>query len=252
MFSQLMSTLGFENVKIDTRLHHKTVQAGQAVQGEVVFRGVEQDKLVNALYLRLMTSVEVESGDHEFNQNMCLAEWKISESFRLAANKHYNIPFNIQLPYELPITQLECRFNKSKVWIDTHLDIDWALDAYDKDYLHVVPTPAMQAFITAMQHSGLILVQADVEKGYLNGGYFRSNIGCYQELEFSASNMLTVLRQVEVSFVPEAQQTHVVLEIDRGFARSDSYKVFTMQHHALDIGQLTQQIKATLGINSVF
>lgn len=247
-----MSTLGYENVKIDTRLHHQTVQAGQVIQGEIVFRGVEQDKLVNSLHLRLMTRVEVESGDHEFNQNMCLAEWKISDSFRLAANKRYNVPFNIQLPYELPITQLECGFNKCKVWIDTHLDIDWALDAYDKDFLAVVPTPAMQAFLTAMQRSGLVLVHADVEKGYLNGGYFRSNSGCYQELEFAASNMLTVLRQVEVSFVAEEHQTHVVLEIDRGFARNDSYKVMTIAHNALDIGQLTQQLKAMLGINAIF
>lgn len=252
MLSTLMSTLGYENVKIDTRLHHQTVQAGQVIQGEIVFRGVEQDKLVNSLHLRLMTRVEVESGDHEFHQNMCLAEWKISDTFRLVANKRYKIPFNIQLPYELPITQLECRYNKSQVWIDTHLDIDWALDAYDKDYLHVAPTPAMQAFLIAMQQSGLILVQADVEKGYLNGGYFRSHIGCYQELEFAASNMLTILRQVEVSFVAEAQQTHVVLEIDRGFARSDSYKVMTIAHHAIDIGQLTQQLKAMLGINAIF
>lgn len=248
MLTQLMSTLGFANVKIDTRLHHQTVQAGQAVAGEIVFRGVEQDKLVNGLSLRLMTMVEVESGDHEFHQNMCLAEWKICGEFRLTANKLYKIPFNIQLPYELPITQVACRYNKTKVWIDTHLDIDWAFDAYDKDMLHVVPTPAMEAFLLAMQQCDMLLVQADVEKGYLNGSYFRSHIGCYQELEFASNNMLTAIRQVEVSFVPEMHQTHVVLEIDRRFAQRDSYQVLTISHQQIDVGQLTLQIKRMLGL----
>lgn len=248
MFTQLMSTLGFANVKIDTRLHHQTVQAGQVVQGEIIFRGVEQDKLVNGLSLRLMTLVEVESGDYEFKQNMCLAEWKICDEFRLSANKLYTIPFNIQLPYEVPITQMACRFNKSKVWIDTHLDIDWAFDAYDKDVLYVVPTPAMEAFLFAMQQCDMLLVHADVEKGHLNGGYFRSHLGCYQELEFASNNMLTSIRQVEVSFVPEAHQTHVLLEIDRRFAYRDSYQVLTIQHQQIDVGQLAQKIKSMLGL----
>jgi hypothetical protein len=127
---------------------------------------------------------EVESGDHEFNQPLVLQEWLVNSRFLLPAHQAHSFPFSIQLPFETPITEVACRRNGARVWIQTHMDVDWGLDATDRDYLKVLPTPAMQIFLQAMQRCGFVLSTVDVEKGQLTARNFRSTIGCYQELEF--------------------------------------------------------------------
>ncbi len=47
-----------------------------------------------------MTQAEVESGDHEHKQELCIAQWHISGAFQFLANQSHQLPFNIQLPFE--------------------------------------------------------------------------------------------------------------------------------------------------------
>jgi len=190
---------------------------------------------------------EVESGDHEFNQPLVLQEWLVNSRFLLPAHQAHSFPFSIQLPFETPITEVACRRNGARVWIQTHMDVDWGLDATDRDYLKVLPTAAMQSFLQAMQQCGFVLSTVDVEKGQLTARNFRSTIGCYQELEFVSSHMFSGFNEVEVSFVAEAQQTHIMLEIDRTF-RSDQLLTMTISNQNLDVNQITQQIRRLLQI----
>jgi sporulation-control protein len=194
-----------------------------------------------------MTMAEVESGDHEFNQPLVLQEWLVNSRFLLPAHQAHSFPFSIQFPFETPITEVACRRNGARVWIQTHMDVDWGLDATDRDYLKVLPTAAMQSFLQAMQQCGFVLSTVDVEKGQLTARNFRSTIGCYQELEFVSSHMFSGFNEVEVSFVAEAQQTHIMLEIDRTF-RSDQLLTMTISNQNLDVNQITQQIRRLLQI----
>ncbi len=253
MFGKLMSSLGLDGIKIDTHLAQSQVQAGQSVQGEIVFQGSSVQKFINRLDLKLMTSIKTEMDDREYYQDYCLVNYHISDEFYLEAHEKVNIPFELQLPLELPITQLSCHQNKSKVWIETHLDIEWALDAYDKDDLQVLPTPAMTLFLEAMQRCGFELIKTDVEKGYLDGGYFKSNSGCYQELEFvparvAGVKIMTGINEVEISFVPQDTQTHVLIETDRRFRLSDQYSTITVEHDKLNLDSLTRELQKIFGI----
>lgn len=247
MFNKMMSGLGLQGVSVETRLLNPTLQAGETLRGEINFKGGSSNKEINGLYLQLMTMAEVESGDHEFNQPLILDQWRISSNFLLAAHQAHHIPFTMELPHETPITEVSCRRNATRVWINTHLDVDWGLDATDRDYLSVLPTPAMQVFLQAMQQCGFVLSTVDVEKGQLTARNFRSTIGCYQELEFVSSQRLSSFNEVEVSFVAEAHQTHVMLEVDRRF-RSDQLLTLTLAHQHLDVSQVTQQIRRLLQI----
>lgn len=245
MFKKMMSGLGLQGVTVETRLLNSTLQAGETLQGEINFKGGSSDKEINGLYLKLMTIAEVESGDHEFNQPLILDQWLISSNFLLAANQSHHIPFTMQLPHETPITEISCRRNGTRVWVQTDMDVDWGLDATDRDYLRVLPTPAMQVFLQAMQQCGFVLATVDVEKGQLTAQNFRSTIGCYQELEFVAAQMFSGFNEVEVSFVAEVHQTHIMLEIDRTF-RSDQLLTLTLVHHQLDVQQVVQHIRRLL------
>ncbi|WP_343621685.1 sporulation protein [Acinetobacter proteolyticus] len=247
MFSKIMSGLGLQGVTVETRLFNSTLQAGETLRGEINFKGGSTDKDIKGLYLQLMTMAEVESGDHEFNQPLVLDQWLISANFSLPANQAHNIPFTMEIPHETPITEVSCRRNGTRVWINTRLDVDWGVDATDRDYLRVLPTPAMQMFLQAMQQCGFVLSTVDVEKGQLTAHNFRSTIGCYQELEFVSSHMFSGFNEVEVSFVAEPHQTHVMLEVDRRH-RSDQLLSMTIPHHLLDVQQMAQQIRHLLQI----
>ncbi|ENW06532.1 sporulation protein [Acinetobacter beijerinckii] len=247
MFNKIMSGLGMQAVTVETRLHNPTLQAGEILHGEISFKGGSSDKEINGLYLQLMTMAEVESGDHEFNQPLILDQWLISSNFLLSAHQAHHIPFTMQLPEETPITEVSCRRNGTRVWINTHMDVDWGLDATDRDYLKVLPTATMQVFLQAMQQCGFVLSSVDVEKGQLTARNFRSTIGCYQELEFVSSHMFSGFNEVEVSFVAEAHQTHVMLEVDRTL-RSDQLLTMTLPNQHLDVLQVTQQIRRLLQI----
>ncbi|MDI9720456.1 sporulation protein [Acinetobacter junii] len=247
MFNKIMSSLGLQGVTVETRLQNPNLQAGETLHGEISFKGGSSDKEINGLYLQLMTMAEVESGDHEFKQPLVLQEWLVNSRFLLPAHQAHSFPFSIQLPFETPITEVACRRNGARVWIQTHMDVDWGLDATDRDYLKVLPTAAMQSFLQAMQQCGFVLSTVDVEKGQLTARNFRSTIGCYQELEFVSSHMFSGFNEVEVSFVAEAQQTHIMLEIDRTF-RSDQLLTMTISNQNLDVNQITQQIRRLLQI----
>lgn len=247
MFNKIMSGLGMQAVTVETRLHNPTLQAGEILHGEISFKGGSSDKEINGLYLQLMTMAEVESGDHEFNQPLILDQWLISSNFLLSAHQAHHIPFTMQLPEETPITEVSCRRNGTRVWINTHMDVDWGLDATDRDYLKVLPTATMQVFLQAMQQCGFVLASVDVEKGQLTARNFRSTIGCYQELEFVSSHMFSGFNEVEVSFVAEAHQTHVMLEVDRTL-RSDQLLTMTLPNQHLDVHQVTQHIRRLLQI----
>lgn len=245
MFSKIMSGLGLQGVTVETVLQNPSLQAGSTLHGEISFKGGSSDKEINGLYLQLVTMAEVESGDHEFNQPLVLQEWLVNSRFLLPAHQAHSFPFSIQLSFETPITEVACRRNGARVWIQTHMDVDWGLDATDRDYLKVLPTPAMQIFLQAMQRCGFVLSTVDVEKGQLTARNFRSTIGCYQELEFVSSHMFSGFNEVEVSFVAEPNQTHVMLEVDRHF-RSDQLLTMTIPHHMLDENQMVQQIRSLL------
>ena len=242
-----MSGLGLQGIQIDTRLHNTQLQAGQTLSGEVNCKGTSSNKNINGIHLQLQTSAEVESGDSEFNTSLIIAQWHISGAFELQANQSHNLPFSIQLPFETPITQVSCRLNKTRVWLHTHLDVDWGLDATDKDYLQILPTPTMQAFIQAMQQCGFNLATVDVEKGQLRGHGFHSTIGCYQELEFKPTTFFNGINEIEVSFVAEQHQTHVLLEVDRKF-RGDGFKSLTIPHQHANPALLVNEIRRMLGI----
>ncbi|MEF9958281.1 MAG: sporulation protein [Acinetobacter sp.] len=247
MFNKLMSGLGMQGIQVNTCIYTATPQAGQVINGDVIFKGASSNKNINGIFLKLMTTAEVETDDSEYNTALTIAQWHISGAFELQANQSHSLPFSIQLPFETPITQVPCHVNKTRVWLHTHLDVDWGIDATDKDYLQILPTPTMQAFIQAMQQCGFHLATVDVEKGQLRGHGFHSTIGCYQELEFKPTTFFNGINEIEVSFVAEQHQTHVLLEVDRKF-RGDGFKSLTIPHQHTNPATLVNEIRRILGM----
>ena len=94
-----------------------------------------------------------------------------------------------------------------------------------------------------MDKLGFSLSKADVEKGHLRASTFQSVSGCYQELEYKPNNSnMFGIQEIELSFIPEAHKTHVLIELDRAF-KSDGYIDLTIEHDHVNLSQLCDQLE---------
>ncbi|MGY0218171.1 sporulation protein [Endozoicomonadaceae bacterium StTr2] len=246
MFKKLLASVGIGGAKIDTRLTSTNLMPGHPFTADIVIKGGDVDQQVSGLSLALMTEAKAEVDDETVYETVVLDRWQLNENTTIEAGKEYSIPFSAVLHPDTPITSLGGRRNQSKVWLQTGLEVDMALDPGDQDYLNVEPTPAMQTLLYAMQECGYSLKKADVEKGFLNGHGFSSTTGCYQELEFVPSGItLFGVNEVEVSFIPREGQMNALIEVDRAF-RGDSYRSISW-HESASVSELVEKIRHAVG-----
>ncbi|MCF7518485.1 MULTISPECIES: sporulation protein [Pseudoalteromonas] len=243
MFKKILASVGIGAAKVDTVLETEHLQPGQKFNAVIVIKGGDVEQDITGLDLALMTRVKVEGEDGEYFTNHVIEKWRITDVGTIAAGEERHIPFEARLHSETPITEINAGYNQSHVWLETGLDIDMALDPTDRDSLHIYPNDAVSTFMHAMDKLGFNLVKADVEKGYLRAPTFQSHSGCYQELEYRPdSRSLFGLQEVELSFVPEAHKTHVLIELDRAF-RGDGYVDLTIEHDHVNLSQLCDQLE---------
>ncbi|KPM84952.1 MULTISPECIES: sporulation protein [Pseudoalteromonas] len=243
MFKKILASVGIGAAKVDTVLETEHLQPGQKFNAVIVIKGGDVDQEISGLDLALMTRVKVESDDGEYFTNHVIEKWRITDIGMIAAGAEKHIPFEARLHSETPITEINAGYNQSHVWLETGLDIDLALDPTDRDALHIYPNDAVSTLMEAMDRLGFSLVKADVEKGYLKAPTFQSHSGCYQELEYRPnSRSLFGLQEIELSFVPEAHKTHVLIELDRAF-RGDGYVDLTIEHDHVNLSQLCDQLE---------
>lgn len=247
MFKKLLASVGIGAAKVDTILETEEVVPGQPFRAEIQIQGGDVEQEISGLELAIVTRVEVETDDGEHMENHTIGKWQIDDSFTLQPGEQRTIPFEAVLPHETPVTALNCPVNRCQVWLATGLEIDLALDASDRDMLEVFPTEPMRKFAEALENNGYYLQSADVEKGDLRGDGFESTVGCYQELEYRPeSGGLFGIKEIEVSFVPEDEQTHVLLEVDRSFL-GDGFIALTLPHIGVDVADIQALLEQRLG-----
>jgi sporulation-control protein len=243
MFKKILASVGIGAAKVDTVLETEHLYPGQIFQAKIVIKGGDISQEVSGLEMALMTRVKVENDEGHYFVNHVIEKWKIGERFVIDAQQSKVIPFEARLHSETPITELNAGYNHCHVWLETGLDIDLALDPTDRDTLHIYPNDAIKTCMLAMERLGFGLVKSDVERGHLRASNFHTVSGCYQELEYRPQNStLFGIQEVELSFVPEAHRTHVLIELDRAF-RSDGYVDLTIEHDHVNLSQLCDQLE---------
>jgi len=175
-----------------------------------------------------------------------LQSWKLEQVFELAAGERRVVPMELTLHPEIPLTLLACHHNLSRVWLQTGLEIDLALDADDVDPIAVAPTPLMAAIMAAAERCGLVMVKADVEYGQARGANFSSSLGCYQELEYRPADWLTTLNEVELTMIPAEGGVHLLIEVDR-MMRGDSYISLSFADGSSD-EEIEAQLRGAIGL----
>ncbi|WP_348731352.1 sporulation protein [Rheinheimera texasensis] len=244
MLKQLLASAGIGACKIDTQLQSNQCEPGGCLKGQILIQGGAVAQQINGFSLALMTRVKVSTDNGEHYQNFCLQRFRLSDAMQVAPGSQQQIPFELRLSAELPVTHLP-HHTVGKVWLCTEADITMALDPSDNDLLRIDASPLVLNSISAMLELGYQLQKVDVEKGYLQVPGKRSQSGCYQEFEFRPRQWLSGVKEVELSFIPDGADTLLLVEVDRAF-RGDSYRTVRLSPQTSS-AQIQQALRGILG-----
>ena len=227
MFKKLLASIGVGGAKIDTQLDNPSLRPGEVLTGRVVVQGGNADQDIEKIELVLKAEVEQEVGDSEMRGALALGIMRVSDRFTIRAGETRQLPFQLMLPAETPINALPHYGRPLPVWIHTDLAIDSALDANDRDLLQIQPTAHVSTLLAAFDQIGWTLYSTDVEMGTARVGNVQSTLGCYQEFELKARGGNFRFQEIELTFIPAGQETHVLIEVDSRFG-GDFYVALVM------------------------
>jgi len=146
----LLSRFGIGSATIDLIPEQTTVRPGEKVAAHLEIEGGTSAQTVDDIEIALVTRYEAQREDDSYPAHYVLWETEFKEGFTIEAevDRTIDVP-PIQVPATTPVT-----LGESEVWIQTGLDIDWAVDPSDEDQLDVQPKGRTQAVLDAMEQLG--------------------------------------------------------------------------------------------------
>lgn len=210
IFNKVLASVGIGAAKVDTKLSKSQFVIGEEITGVVEITGGNVEQPIDEIYLSLLTQYVKESDDKKYLQTGVIGKFRVLEKHTILPNEKKEIPFSITLPLTTPVTQ-----GKTRVWIQTGLDIKNAIDPTDKDYIEVQPLPIMSAVLQSVQELGFRLREVECEEAprYLRGAQV-----FVQEFEFvpTSGAFRGKLDELEIVFKPKTKtDVDLYLQIDR-------------------------------------
>lgn len=207
LFNKVLATVGIGNAKVDTKLEKSSYTAGQVMRGVVEVKGGNVEQAIDSIYLKVMTTYVREQDDRKVVDQAAVFKQKLNEPFQIRAGETREFPLELQLPHETPVTQ-----GRTRVWIETGLDIKQAVDPGDKDYIQVQAAPIAEAVLDAVRALGFRLREVECQQ---------ANISKYpfvQEFEFVpvSGAFKGKLDELEITFLNQsADEVEVLLQVDK-------------------------------------
>lgn len=152
-----LSRFGIGSATIDLIPERTTVQPGEAVDAHLEIEGGTSTQTVDDIEIAVVTRFRATPNEDDDPSRYVLWETEFRDGFTVEAgvDRTLDVP-PIQVPFTTPVT-----LGKSEVWIQSGLDIEWAVDPSDEDQLDVQPTPLVQALLDAADQLGFGLRAAD-------------------------------------------------------------------------------------------
>ncbi|WP_336027129.1 sporulation protein [Geodermatophilus sp. FMUSA9-8] len=212
-FRNLMAKLGAGNATVDTVLDSPVTQPGGTVTGTVHLTGGSVAQDIAECRVSLQAAVEVESGDHEWRENVTFGTAVVAGAGRIEPGARAAVPFSFPVPWQCPFTAVDgWTLRGVSIGLRTRVDIPGGSDPGDLDAVTVQPLPVQRTVLQALGGLGFGFRGADVEKGRLAG----SDLPFYQEVEFTPPPALRGrVNELEVTFLTSPHGVEVVLEVDR-------------------------------------
>ena len=146
----LLSRFGIGSATIDLIPETTTVTPGGEVDAHLELEGGSTDQTVDDIEIALVTRFKAQREDDSYPTQHVLWETEFKKGFTVEAevDRTLDVP-PIQVPAFTPVT-----LKSAEVWIQTGLDIEWAVDPSDEDQLDVQPGPQLQGMLDAMDQLG--------------------------------------------------------------------------------------------------
>jgi sporulation-control protein len=250
VFKRMLQAMGVGGPSVETVLSNPNCRPGGYLEGQVHVAGGDHAVDIEYVAVGLITRVEVESGDSEYNTDQEFHRQRLTGSFKLDAGARHDIPFRFEVPWETPITEVYGqRLHGMTMGLRTELEVARAVDKGDLDAVAVHPLPAQERILDAFLRLGFRFSRADVERGRVYG--VQQTLPFYQEIEFyPPPQYASRINQLEVTFIATPQQLQVVLEIDkRGgvFTEGhDAFGRFDVDYRTVDQVDWTAQLNGWL------
>lgn len=219
VFGKTLASMGIGAAKVDTRLEKSSYRQGDLICGAIYVQGGQVEQKVDDIYLYLVVQYHHEGNQAEY----ILDEFRITEPFVLSPSESKEIPFEFQLPYDVPVTTSGC-----PVYLKTGLDIKMAKDPSDVDGIEITPHPLVSRVIKLIEEVGFELkgVTADFEHYYTQQPFV-------QEYQLTPlMRFQDVVDRVVVVFTPHDQEVDIILKVDR-----KAVDLMTSMEEALDLDQ---------------
>ncbi|RBI62519.1 SpoOM family protein [halophilic archaeon] len=200
---EVLSRVGIGSATVDTVLP-TTLTAGESVDAEVHVEGGSTDQAVDAIYFALLTRYETDDS----TRTGVVDKFRVADPFTVKAGERRTFEVTIDVPRDTPVT-----VGRTNVWLETGLDIDWAVDPDDEDPLRVDPGPRLATVFDALESLGFTVRTAECEA--VPGGLFSGSF--VQEIEFvpRSGPFSGQIDELEVVPRPAEDSLEVGLEVDR-------------------------------------
>jgi sporulation-control protein len=154
MFKKALAKLGIGSATVDTILERSTYRQGERVRGQIHIRGGKAAQEIDDIYLYLVVQYY-----HEGTEAECVVdEFRLTERFVVSPFESQVIPFEFTLPLDTPVST-----GGSPVYLKTGLDIKRAIDPTDLDGIEVLPHPAVDQILKAVESLGFRLYQVQYD-----------------------------------------------------------------------------------------
>lgn len=152
--SGILSRFGVGAAEVDTVLPTDSVIAGETVEATVELRGGETAQDVEAVYFALLTRYATDDG----RSTGVVDRHRLADSFTIEAGEERSFEVDLGIPRDAPAT-----LDRTDVWIETGLDVEWAVDPDDSDPIEIRPDAHLRALLDALDALGFALRRADCE-----------------------------------------------------------------------------------------
>lgn len=238
----VLASIGIGNASVNTVLPSETVRPGETVDAEVHITGGNARQDVGTIRFEVETRYRTDDGYREVDVD----RFTLTDGLTIEPDQEETRQVSIDIPYSTPVT-----VGGVDVWVETELDIDFAVDPEDKDYLDVRPTPRLQAVFDAMDELGFSLSTAECEAD--PHGRYTSSRSFVQEFEFRPTDgrFRGALDEVELVARPGPDELGLFLEIDRRggllseLAETDERKT-RLSIRSTDVADVRNELEAAI------
>ncbi|PDZ94358.1 hypothetical protein CON36_34245 [Bacillus cereus] len=200
MFNNLLAKMGVGGAKVDLVLESNQWSIGETIRGYVNIQGGSAEQFINKIDVEF--KMKYTTGEFEYMKS--LNRIPVIFNTAIGVREHKQIPFETIVPLNVPISK-----NNVSYYFHTHLDISGAVDAYDNDYVQVIPNADMDSVFHALHQIGFHEKQS-----------FGKYDGNKQEFEFYPPHHFANVEELEIVLETTPTGVQLYLELDmKGYYR---------------------------------